>query len=63
MVVKFMIHHGNEVRLTGIAWFGYETPNCSYHGLWANTLDDILDKVADNGFNTLKSSIVSTIGK
>jgi len=46
--------YGNEVRLTGIAWFGNETPNCSYHGLWANTLDDILDKVADNGFNTLR---------
>ncbi|OOM79587.1 endoglucanase E1 precursor [Clostridium puniceum] len=45
---------GNEVRLTGIAWFGNETPNGSYHGLWANTLDDILDKVADNGFNTLR---------
>ena len=46
--------YGNEVRLTGVAWFGYETPNNSYHGLWANTLDDILSKVADNGFNLLR---------
>ena len=51
---KIFDDYGNEVRLTGIAWFGNETPNNSYHGLWANTLDDILDKVADNGFNLLR---------
>lgn len=51
---KIFDSYGNEVSLTGIAWFGNETPNNSYHGLWANTFDDILDKVADNGFNILR---------
>ena len=51
---KIYDSYGNEVRLTGIAWFGNETPNNSYHGLWANTLDGILDKVANNGFNILR---------
>lgn len=46
--------YGNEVRLTGIAWFGFETSNKSYHGLWANKLENILDIVADNGFNLLR---------
>lgn len=45
---------GNRVKLTGIAWFGNETSNNTYHGLWANTIDDMLDKVADNGFNLLR---------
>jgi aryl-phospho-beta-D-glucosidase BglC (GH1 family) len=51
---KILDDNGNEVRLTGIAWFGFETPNFSYHGLWANTLSNILDTVADNGFNLLR---------
>jgi hypothetical protein len=26
---------GHPVRLTGIAWFGFETQNQAYHGLWS----------------------------
>jgi len=51
---KIVDNSGSEVRLTGIAWFGFETPNSSYHGLWANKLSNILDIVADNGFNLLR---------
>lgn len=51
---KIYDDYGNEVRLTGIAWFGNETPNYSYHGLWGNTMDGILSKAADNGFNLLR---------
>ena len=51
---KIYDDYGNEVRLTGIAWFGNETPNYSYHGLWSNTMDGILSKAADNGFNLLR---------
>lgn len=51
---KILDDSGNQVRLTGIAWFGLETPNSCFHGLWANRLDDILDTVADNGFNLLR---------
>lgn len=46
--------YGNEVRLTGVSWFGFETSDNTYHGLWGNTMDDILNNVADNGFNLLR---------
>jgi aryl-phospho-beta-D-glucosidase BglC (GH1 family) len=46
--------YGNAVRLTGIAWFGFETSNQVYHGLWSVNMEDILDTVADRGFNVLR---------
>ena len=45
---------GNPVRLTGIAWFGFETQNQVYHGLWSVKMEDVLDTVADRGFNLLR---------
>jgi len=45
---------GNPVRLTGIAWFGFETQNQVYHGLWSVKMEDVLDTVADQGFNLLR---------
>lgn len=45
---------GNPVRLTGIAWFGFETQNQVYHGLWSAKMEDVLDTVANLGFNVLR---------
>jgi aryl-phospho-beta-D-glucosidase BglC (GH1 family) len=45
---------GHAVRLTGIAWFGFETQNQVYHGLWSANMEDVLDTVADRGFNLLR---------
>jgi endoglucanase len=48
---------GATVRLTGINWFGMETDNHTFHGLWANapaTWRGQIDKMADLGFNTLR---------
>jgi aryl-phospho-beta-D-glucosidase BglC (GH1 family) len=45
---------GNQVRLTGIAWFGFETQEQVYHGLWSVDMEDVLDTVADQGFNLLR---------
>ena len=45
---------GNPVMLTGIAWFGFETQNQVYHGLWSVKMEDVLDTVADRGFNLLR---------
>jgi endoglucanase len=45
---------GNEVRLTGIAWFGFETTNQVYHGIWSVKMENVLDTVANNGFNLLR---------
>lgn len=45
---------GNPVRLTGIAWFGFETENQAYHGLWSVNMEEVLDRVANLGFNVLR---------
>lgn len=45
---------GNTVRLTGVNWFGLETPNFAPHGLWQRSMDDMLDQVAALGFNVLR---------
>ena len=48
---------GATVRLTGINWFGMETDNHTFHGLWANppaTWRGQIDRMADLGFNTLR---------
>jgi endoglucanase len=48
---------GAEVRLTGINWFGMETDNHTFHGLWANppaTWRGQIERMAQLGFNTLR---------
>lgn len=48
---------GAEVRLTGINWFGMETGNHTFHGLWANapaTWQGQIERMADLGFNTIR---------
>jgi len=48
---------GAVVRLTGINWFGMETDNHTFHGLWANapaTWRGQIDRMASLGFNTIR---------
>ncbi|TDC12752.1 endoglucanase [Streptomyces sp. 8K308] len=45
---------GNEVRMTGLNWFGMETDTFAPHGLWARNYQDMLDQVRDLGYNTLR---------
>ncbi len=45
---------GNEVRMTGISWFGFETDQQVYHGLWSVNMENVLNTVADHGFNVLR---------
>ncbi len=45
---------GNPVRLTGLSWFGLETPNYTVHGLWSRSLASMLDQVKALGYNTLR---------
>ncbi len=45
---------GNPVRLTGLSWFGLETPNYTVHGLWSRSLGSMLDQVKSLGYNTLR---------
>jgi endoglucanase len=51
---KLIDSAGREVTITGIAWFGMETGNFAPHGLWARSLDDMLDQIATLGYNTIR---------
>lgn len=46
---------GSTVRITGINWFGMETDNKTFHGLWAGvTWKAQLEHMAKLGYNTLR---------
>jgi endoglucanase len=46
---------GTNVRLTGINWFGMETDNKTFHGLWSSEpWRSQLDHMAQLGYNTLR---------
>jgi aryl-phospho-beta-D-glucosidase BglC (GH1 family) len=42
------------VRLTGLSWFGLETPSFCPHGLWTRSMDSMLDQIKSLGFNMLR---------
>jgi endoglucanase len=45
---------GQEVRLTGVNWFGFETESFAPHGLWARGHDEMVAQMAGAGFNTIR---------
>ncbi len=49
--------NNQTIRITGINWFGMETDNKTFHGLWANapaTWRGQIDRMAALGFNTIR---------
>jgi len=54
---KIVDSTGATVRLTGINWFGMETDNHTFHGLWAGrpaTWTQQIEHMAALGFNTIR---------
>ncbi len=51
---KLVNDRGEEVRLTGINWFGFETSVMLPHGLWQRNHDEMLGQVVELGFNSLR---------
>jgi endoglucanase len=51
---KIVESSGNEVWLTGVNWFGFETSNNAFHGIWARDMKQLLDTVANLGFNIIR---------
>jgi endoglucanase len=45
---------GHVVHISGVNWFGLETSNFAPHGLWARSLDSMLDQMVQSGFNTIR---------
>ena len=51
---KIVDADGNEVWLTGINWFGYNTGTNTFDGLWASDLNQSIQEIANHGFNVIR---------
>ena len=51
---KILDSEGNEVWLTGINWFGYNTGTNTFDGLWTCDLNQSIQEIANHGFNVLR---------
>ncbi len=45
---------GNPVRIAGINWYGFETPDEIAHGLWAQDYHVIINDIRNLGYNTIR---------
>ena len=54
---KILDKDGNEVWLTGINWFGYNTGTNTFDGLWASDLNQSIQEIANHGFNVIRVPI------
>lgn len=51
---KILDSNNQQVRITGINWFGFETANYVVHGLWSRDYKDMLNQIAGLGYNTIR---------
>ena len=58
---KIVDKNGNEVWLTGVNWFGYNTGSNVFDGVWSRNLHDMLTEIADHGFNLLRVPVSTQI--
>lgn len=45
---------GQPIRIRGVNWFGFETDAGAPHGLWVRNVYDMIDQIAELGFNTIR---------
>ena len=45
---------GTPVRIAGVNWYGFETPDAVVHGLWAQDYHTIVDDIKNLGYNTIR---------
>ena len=45
---------GDPVRIAGINWYGFETPDEIAHGLWAQDYHAIVNDIKNLGYNTIR---------
>nr|BAF57414.1 putative glycosyl hydrolase family5 [uncultured symbiotic protist of Mastotermes darwiniensis] len=58
---KIINETGGAVRLTGINWFGFETTEEVFHGLAANSLQNLIKMVADHKFNCWRCPVSASV--
>jgi endoglucanase len=45
---------GNPVRIAGVNWYGFETPDMVAHGLWSQDYHAVVDDIRSLGYNTIR---------
>ncbi len=45
---------GNPVRIAGLNWYGFETPDEIAHGLWSQDYHTVINDIAALGYNTIR---------
>ena len=45
---------GDPVRIAGINWYGFETPDEIAHGLWAQDYHAVVNDIKNLGYNTIR---------
>ena len=53
--------NGNDVKIAGVNWFGFETSNFVAHGLWARNYQDMMNQMVQLGFNTIRMPYCNAI--
>jgi cellulose 1,4-beta-cellobiosidase len=46
--------NNQPVRMTGLNWFGGETSNNTFHGLWSRGYKSMIDQMVELGYNTMR---------
>ncbi len=54
---KIVDAQGDEVWITGLNWFGYNTGTNTFDGLWSVNLQTTVSAVANHGFNLIRVPI------
>jgi len=49
--------NGNTVRIAGVNWYGFETPDEVAHGLWAQDYHTVVNDIKALGYNTIRIPI------
>ncbi len=51
---KILAPNGSQYIISGINWYGFETPDYVAHGLWSFDISTILNLAKSYGYNTLR---------
>jgi endoglucanase len=51
---KIVDANGDTVRMAGINWYGFETPDYLVHGLWAQDYHTVLNTIKSLGYNVIR---------
>lgn len=58
---KIVDVQGREIRILGLNWFGFETPDLTPQGLQFRSYRDMLDQMASLGFNTIRLPFTTAV--